>query len=116
MAIKPCGHRLVVKAFKQEEVDEIVKKHAEFYKSLEVINSNKKREDASVDRGIVQSIGPTAWADFKDQYGNRGSPWCKVGDEIIFAKFAGKVVQDPETEEDVFVLNDEDVIAVVKEA
>lgn len=108
--IKPCGHRLVVKAYKQEEVDEVLKKHSEFLKEFQVINSNKKREDASVDRGVVLSIGPTAWHDFNSE------PWCKVGDEIIFAKFAGKVVEDPETNEDVFILNDEDVVAVLKEA
>lgn len=112
MAIKPCGHRLVVKAYKQEEVDDVVKKHAEFYKTLEVINSNKKREDASVDRGVVLAIGPTAWQNESHGY----TPWCKVGDEIVFAKFSGKVVEDPDTQEDVFILNDEDVVAVVKEA
>lgn len=109
--IKPCGHRLVVKAFKQEEVDEVLKAAAksEFLKGFEIINSNKKREDASVDKGVVQAIGPTAWKDFG------GDPWCKVGDTILFAKFAGKVVEDPETKEDVFILNDEDVVAVVQE-
>ncbi len=112
MAIKPCGHRLVVKAYKQEEVDEVLKraKDSGFLAQFEIINSNKKREDASVDRGVVLAIGPTAWQDFNSE------PWCKVGDEIIFAKFAGKVVEDPDTNEDVFILNDEDVVAVVKEA
>ena len=109
--IKPCGHRLVVKAFKQEEVDEVLKRASEsgFLKDFQIINSNKKREDASVDKGVVLSIGPTAWKDFGSD------PWCKVGDTILFAKFAGKVVEDPETKEDVFILNDEDVVAVVQE-
>lgn len=107
--INPCGHRLVVKPFKQEEVDEVLKKHSEFLKSLEVINSNKKREDASVDQGVVVSIGSRAWqtADFGFD------PWCAVGDTILFAKFAGKFVTDPDTNEDVCILNDEDVIAVI---
>ncbi len=110
--IKPCGHRLTVKPFKQEEVDEILKKATEsgFLKQFEIINTNKKREDASVDRGVVLAIGPTAWQDFKSD------PWCKVGDEILFAKFAGKFVDDPETGDSVCILNDEDVVAVVKEA
>lgn len=112
--IKPCGHRLVVKPYKQEEVDDILKAATEsgFLKDFQIINSNKKREDASVDKGIVLAIGPTAWKN--DSFGH--DPWCKVGDEILFAKFAGKVVQDPDTLHDVFILNDEDVVAVVKEA
>lgn len=105
--IEPCGHRLLVKPYKQAEVDDIMKKHKNFLKEFEIINPNKKREDASVDRGVVVSIGPTAWKDFG------GEAWCKVGDEIFFAKFAGKEVEDGD--EAYFILNDEDVVAVVKE-
>jgi len=105
--IKPCGHRLVVQPFKQEEVDEVIKsaKRAGF----EIVNSNEEREDASVDKGVVLAIGPTAWQDFKSE------PWCKVGDTILFAKFAGKIVEDPETKKKVFILNDEDVVAIIQE-
>lgn len=107
--IKPAGHRLVVKPFKQEEVDPVLKKAQEsgFLKNFEIVNSNKAREDASVDKGVVLDIGPTAWKDFG------GEAWCKKGDVILFAKFAGKFTTDPETEEDVVILNDEDVVAVV---
>lgn len=107
--IKPCGHRLVVKPFKQDEVDEVLvnAKKSEFLKGFEIINSNKDREDASVDKGVVESIGPTAWKDFG------GEAWCAVGDTILFAKFAGKVVEDPDTKEKRFILNDEDVVAVL---
>lgn len=114
MSISPCGHRLTVKPFKQAEVDEVMKAATDsgFLQSFKIINSNEKREDASVDRGIVLEIGPTAWQN--ESHGFK--PWCKKGDEILFAKFAGKFVTDPETGEDVCVLNDEDVVAVIKEA
>jgi co-chaperonin GroES (HSP10) len=105
--IKPAGHRLVVKPFKQEEVDEVLKAAKKF--GFEIVNENKKREDASVDQGVVLAIGPTAWQDFKSE------PWCKKGDTILFAKFSGKFVTDPETNEDVVILNDEDVVAVITE-
>jgi co-chaperonin GroES (HSP10) len=106
--IKPCGHRLVVKAYKHAEVDEVKKKHQDFLKTLTVVGT-ETRDDVSVDRGVVIDIGPTAWKDF------HGTPWCKKGDEIIFAKFAGKFVKDTDNE-DYCILNDEDVIAVTKEA
>lgn len=108
MSIRPCGHRLAVKPYKQDEVDEVVKAAKQF--GFQIVNTNEKREDASVDRGVVTAIGPTAWQDFKSE------PWCKVGDEILFAKFAGKFIDDPETGEPVCILNDEDVVAVLKEA
>lgn len=109
MTVIPCGHRLVVRPYKQEEVDPVLKKSQEFLKSFEIVNDNKKREDASVDRGVVLSVGPTAWKDFG------GNAWCKVGDIILFAKFAGKFIDDPETKETVCILNDEDVVAVIQE-
>ena len=108
MSIQPCGHRLTVKPYKQEELDDVTKSAKAA--GLIVINENAKREDASVDRGFVLAIGPTAWKDFNSE------PWCKVGDEVLFAKFAGKIVTDPETQQDVFILNDEDIVAVVKES
>lgn len=110
-SIRPCGHRIIVKAYKQAEVDEVTKKHLEFYNKL-TIAGTETRGDASVDKGFVLAIGPTAWQN--DSHGF--TPWCKVGDEIFFAKFAGKIVKDPETDEEVFILNDEDVVAVIKEA
>lgn len=105
--ISPCGHRLVVKPHTQEQVDEVLKRARAA--GLTIVNSNQEREDASVDRGVVLSIGPTAWK--TESLGN--SPWCKVGDEVLFAKFAGKIVEDPTTKEKVFILNDEDVVAVL---
>lgn len=103
--ITPCGHRLVVKPYKQEELDEKIASAKKF--GFEIVNSNEDRENASVDRGFVLAIGPTAWHDFESE------PWCKVGDEILFAKFAGKYVEDPHTKDKVFILNDEDVVAVL---
>lgn len=108
MAVVPCGHRLLVKPYKQEDVDPVLMKSREFLKNFEIVNSNKEREDKSVDKGVVLAIGPTAWQDFKSE------PWCKVGDIIIFAKFSPSFITDPETNEMVGVLNDADVIAVLK--
>jgi co-chaperonin GroES (HSP10) len=105
--IEPAGHRLVVKAFKLAEVDKVYE--TAMAAGLEIVRANQKREDQSVDKGTVLAIGPTAWKDFG------GEPWCKVGDTILFAKFSPKWVEDPETKEQVAILNDEDVVAVIKE-
>lgn len=107
--IIPCGHRLLVKPFKQTEVDEVYKKSQEFLKNFEIVNPNKDREDASVDVGVVVSIGATAWQN--DSHGF--TPWCAVGDKIVFAKFAGKFIKDGDV--NYCILNDEDVCAIIKE-
>lgn len=111
--INIVGHRLLIKPYKQDDVDEILNaaKKSGFLDNFQIVNENKKREDASVDKGVVVQIGPMAWQN--DQFGFK--PWCKVGDEVVFAKFAGKIITDDETKEDFFVLNDEDIVAVTKE-
>ncbi len=103
--IEPCGHRLVIKPFKLADVDVDLQRARAL--GLTVVRENEKREDASVDKGIVLAVGPTCWPDQE--------PWCKVGDTIIFAKFAPKFIDDPETKDTLGILNDEDVVAVLKE-
>ncbi len=109
--ITPCGHRLIVKPYAQKDLDPLMSNalKSDALKGFEIVNTNEDRENASVDRGIVLAIGPTAWQNESHGY----VPWCNVGDEILFAKFAGKFVKDPDTKLDVFILNDEDVVAVV---
>ena len=106
MNVIPCGHRLVVKPFKLEEVDEVYQRAK--LSGLQIVRPNEKREDASVDKGIVLAVGPTCWPD--------EAPWCKVGDTILFAKFAPKFVEDPVTKESIGILNDLDVVAVLEES
>lgn len=67
----------------------------------------EKRHRAATQQGTVVDIGPQAWWDYQ------GGPWCKVGDEIIFAQYAGKIVDDPDSNEQFFVIHDEDVQLVV---
>jgi co-chaperonin GroES (HSP10) len=107
--IKPCGHRLVVKPFKLSEVDKVYERAMNA--GLEIVRNNQKREDQSVDKGTVLAIGPTAWQ--TESLG--GQPWCKVGDTILFAKFSPKWVEDPDTKDQLGILNDEDVVAVLEE-
>jgi co-chaperonin GroES (HSP10) len=102
MAIKPLGHRLLVKPEKLEEVDEVRKRAI----AAGLILETKDREQAAVDQGIVIDIGSTAWKAFDD-----GEPWASIGDRVVYSRYGGKVIKDPDTQEDFVILNDEDVIA-----
>lgn len=106
--IIPCGHRVVVKQEKYDEHDEVF---ASAKKAGIVIETDKNvRYQASVDKGTIISVGPTAWKDFG------GVNWAEVGDSVVFAKNAGKRVEDPNDKDTHYVvLNDEDIVAVVKE-
>jgi co-chaperonin GroES (HSP10) len=74
----------------------------------------EKREEAGTQIGTVIQVGPTAFRAFDGSDPN-WKPWCKPGDRIIFARYAGKFVDDPETKERFFVINDEDVQVKVYE-
>ncbi len=106
MSITPCGHRITIKPFKLEEVDEVYQRARA--SGLEIVRPNEKREDASVDKGTVLEIGPDCWPTSE-------TPWCQVGDTVLFAKFAAKLVEDPKTGTTIGILNDEDLVAVIKE-
>lgn len=105
--IIPILHRVLVRPDKIEEKDEAFKRA----KSAGIIvhRDEASREQAAIDTGSVVSIGPTAFKDF----GADTFP-IAVGDSVVYARYAGKVIVDPDTEEKFVALNDEDVIAILK--
>lgn len=106
--IKPCGHRILVRQEKYEENDEVFKRARAA--GLEIAKDSNVRYQESVDVGVIIDVGDTAWKDFG------GAPWATIGEKVYFAKHAGKKVDDPNDKDNHYViLNDEDVVAVIKE-
>lgn len=106
--IIPTVHRIIVKADKLEETDKNFIKA----KQLGIVipeHDDRKRAQAGVDKGVVVSIGPTAYRDFGTE--------CplKEGDYVAWARFGGKIIIDPHTEEEFVALNDEDIVCIFKE-
>ena len=94
----PILHRVLVKPDPIEEVSQ----------GGIVLAVDPKKERLAVDKGTVVTLGDTAFSgDFKTE-----SP-PKVGDRVYYAKYAGKLIKDTDDVEYV-MLNDEDVIAVIK--
>lgn len=101
MTVIPCGHRILVQPEKLEDEDPVYKSAKA--SGLVLVESTKKQEQAAMDKGVVLAVGPSAFKDFG------GEAWCKVGDKIAFAKYGGKFVND------MLILNDEDVVCVLKD-
>jgi Co-chaperonin GroES (HSP10) len=65
--------------------------------------------------GILIAIGMNAWKGFAN-----GEPWAKVGDEVVYSKYAGVDADDElrrlfdPTAERLVYMNDEDIIAIVR--
>lgn len=106
--IEPLLHRVVVKAEKFEDFSEDHRRARNMGLVIPELEE-LKRAQASVDRGRVVAIGATAYKDYGVE------PPIKIGDVVNYARFSGKVVSDPVTKEEFTVLNDEDLICVIKE-
>lgn len=114
MAIKVVLHRLLVRRDKPVDTDAVKTKEAFSSSGLVIPEFIKKgledkegRENASMDKGVVVGIGPTAFRDYGVEVP------VNVGDYICYAKFGGKDVTDPETNEVFVVINDEDLVAIL---
>jgi co-chaperonin GroES (HSP10) len=99
--IIPTGYRVLVKP---DDIEKVTKGGI-------VLVTDEKLERAAQHVGTVVSVGRQAWKAFSKNYD--GDAWANVGDRIIYSKYAGKYVKDPETKEQFVILNDEDVVAIV---
>lgn len=104
--IVPILHRILVKQNKLEDTNKDYQRAA---KAGIIIpeHEDNKRAQAGVDTGTVIAIGPTAYKDFGV------APPIKIGDEVAFARFSGKVVRDPENDQEYVLLNDEDICTII---
>ena len=105
--IRVPGHRVLVKPDPIEEVS----------KGGIVIarpGNQDKLEAQATDRGTVVQVGPMCWKNY-DFDKPDWEPWCKPGDRVIFARYAGKSVVNPETKEEFFLMNDEDIQVILEE-
>ena len=105
--IEAVAHRVVVKPFLIEEEDEAYKAAPRMGLDLS-LETTKDREQAAVDRGTIVSFGPSAFKDFGIE-----NP-LQAGDEIIYARHSGKAVEDIYTKDKFVIINDEDVVAILR--
>lgn len=101
--IIPDNYRLLIKQDVFDEKDEVYlsAKRA----GIEIVHDKQVRAQESVDSGVVISVGPKV-----------EQTSAIVGDKIVFAKHAGKRVEDPQDKDTYYVvINDDDVVAIIKE-
>ena len=106
MSIEVVGFRILVK---QDNILED-KKYKTSIAGFVIAGEEKNREQQAVDKGTVVAFNETAFGDYSFD-----NP-LKVGDHIVYAKYAGKEVVDPETNEKFVIILDEDVVAIMRGA
>lgn len=106
MKIKPFLHRILLKMDGIEEVDETFK--AIKAAGLVIPEKSKQQEQHAVCWGTVLEVGPTSFKEFG------GTPSdLKIGDRVVIAKYAGKIIKVGS--EEYTVVNDDDIVAVLVE-
>ena len=108
MSLKVPGHRVLIKpdALETKTESGIVIAYGDM----------EKRYQEATTKGVVIEVGPLAWKDsaFRPDL-PEWQPWCKPGDEVIYAKYSGKFVTDPDNPDEQFYLtNDIDIQVVVE--
>ena len=97
---QPTGWRLIVLPFKMDEKT----------KGGIIMNETTlEKQQVASQCGNVLAMGPQCYMD-KERYPE--GPWCKVGDWVIFARYAGSRIQIEGGE--VRLLNEDEVLATVK--
>lgn len=103
--IKVVGCRILVRPFKLQEHDKVFDSAKK--SGLILLETSERKEQINVDKGVVLEVGPKCHEDYVGD--------LEVGDTIGYAKFGGKFITNPSTEEVLLVINDEDVICIYKE-
>ena len=94
----PSGYRILVLPFKQKEKTK---------GGLILADETIERSQVASTCGLVIDMGPHCYD--KDRYPE--GPWCKKGDWIIFARYAGSRIKIDGGE--IRLLNDDEVLATV---
>ena len=100
--MNPCGHRVLV-------LPNIVEETSDGGIIIHTDETSMKMEKAGNDIGTVFRVGPNAWKAYDD-----GHAWAKEGDTVVYAKWGGVFVTDPDTDIEYILLNDEDIALVVE--
>ena len=97
---KPTGWRIIVLPFRMDEKTK---------GGILVGQDTLDKQQVASQCGNVLAMGPQCYKD-KERYPD--GPWCKKGDWVIFARYAGSRIQIEGGE--IRLLNEDEILATVK--
>jgi len=103
--IKVTGCRVLIKPFKLQEHDKVYDSAKKA--GIILTELSERKEQVNVDKGTVLQIGAKCHEDYVGD--------LAVGDTIAYAKFGGKFISEPGSDEIFLVISDEDLICIFKD-
>jgi len=97
---QPTGWRILILPFKMGEKTK---------GGILMGQDTVEKQQVASQCGNVLAMGPDCYRD-KDRY--KQGPWCKVGDWVMFARYAGSRIKIEGGE--VRLLNDDEILATIK--
>jgi len=97
---QPTGWRILILPFKMGEKTK---------GGILMGQDTLEKQQVASQCGNVLAMGPDCYQD-KDRY--KQGPWCKVGDWVMFARYAGSRIKIEGGE--VRLLNDDEILATIK--
>ncbi len=97
---KPTGWRLLVLPFKMKDKTK---------GGIVLAESTLEKQQVASQCGLILTMGPQCYMD-KERYPE--GPWCKVGDWVMFARYAGSRIKIEGGE--IRLLNDDEILATIK--
>lgn len=97
MTIKPLGNRVVVELVKQKQTT-----------ASGIIISTEEKNEQAIGKIIAIGEGQGKDENIKDLD-------LQVGDNVVFGKYSGDEITDPENSQNIYkILNGRDILAVLK--
>jgi chaperonin GroES len=96
MKLKPLGDRLIVRAIEEEETT-----------ASGIVLPDTAKEKPQIGEVLAAGDGKL------DDNGKRIPLDVKAGDKVLYSKYGGTETKDPKTGEDLLVLRESDVLALV---
>ena len=97
---KPTGWRILVLPFKMKDKTK---------GGIVLADATLEKQQVASQCGLVLAMGPQCYQD-KERYPE--GPWCKKGDWVMFARYAGSRIKIEGGE--IRMLNDDEILATIK--
>ena len=97
---KPTGWRLLVLPFKMKDKTK---------GGIVLAEATLEKQQVASQCGLILAMGPQCYQD-KERYPE--GPWCKKGDWVMFARYAGSRIKIEGGE--IRLLNDDEILATIK--